>query len=294
MSKNQTERKKKWKRIERQSGGVLMNVRKRFLRTFIAIAIFVLIGMFFYGAARYGQKQQAENARNQAPTSAVASSLNRVISKNVVANADFENTENPVWYALKNIQWGGYEIAEEKKADGSMNHFAKVSAKVASPTMGVKVFGAVQEIDLSQGLPEHWEFDMRVAKEKVLCDKQYAQAVAIFWQPKDGASANENPENNVQLRCILHGVKEQPYQMSNAKFHMNPSFEEREGWRRYALPLEKWFKEAYPGRDFSKGRIRLLMEARYDTMPHTATAGDVALEADYDNSQFKWKEVKSE
>jgi hypothetical protein len=78
--------------------------------------------------------------------------------------------------------------------------------------------------------------------------------------------------------------------MGNARFQMNPTFTTNAaGWRQYELPLRQWFEEAYPDQDFSNGRMRILLEARYDDMPATAQASALALEVNYDDVHFIWK-----
>lgn len=198
-------------------------------------------------------------------------------------NGDFEAAAPAPWHALEdNIQWGKFSLGSEKLPDGRTNQFAKVSAQAASPPVALKVFGAVQELKIVSGLPEKLEFRCRIAQEKKLCTKQYAQAVAIFTP-----NAATTGSANVQLRHILHGLTTAPYEMANAKFVINPPFTQEGEWRRYALPLRETFAAQYPGYDFSKGTLRLLLEARYDDLPNTAAPGEVALEMHYDDVQAR-------
>ena len=192
-----------------------------------------------------------------------------------LVNGDFEADEPDPWHSLEgNLQWGPFSLGSETTAEGKTNHFAKVRAEASAPPVSLRVFGTVQELVIRKGLPEKLDFRCRVAQEKKLCSKQYAQAVAIFT-PASGT--------NVQLRHILHGVDTPPYQMGNARFVMNPAFQEKDGWRHYSLPLREKFAQEYPGQDFTKGTLRLLFEARYDDLPSSVAPGEVPLEMHYDD-----------
>lgn len=198
-------------------------------------------------------------------------------------NGDFQADEITPWFSLKNPQWGSFSVMSEMTETGDKNQFARVSAEAAYPAMGLKVFGAVQEWQQEETIPEFLNFRMRVHEENKLCTKQYAQAVVIFT--KNGA---ETKANNLQLRILLHGMEKAPYSMSNAKFYMNPSYEQDGQWRHYSLPILKWFKESYeksgvPESHWAGGKFRLLLEARYDSLPKTTQPGTKVLTVDYDD-----------
>lgn len=266
--------------------GFLAKFRRRYTRVIWIGMCLLLVAMFFHGTS-HGPTEAAETSTtaNAAATSGTSTATPEVSLRNV-RNGDFETAGSTAWYSLKNPQWGGFlRSGERDAATGQTNHFARVRADVAMPPAAIKVFGLVQEIRLTDGVPDHWDFDMRVARENKLCSKQYAQVVAIHWPGETDTPG----AGNVQLRCVLHGVDSPPYQMGNARFHMNPEFKSIDNsWRNYRLPLRKWFEEAYPAQDFSAGRLRILMEARYDDMPASAKPGEVALEVDYDNVDFIW------
>ncbi len=195
-------------------------------------------------------------------------------------NGDFEAASSAPWHPmLNNSQWGSFDIGTEQVTPQTTNHYARVKAQVPPDSPAIRVFGAVQEVIVNQGLPETLDFHFRVEQENPLCSKQYAQVVAIFLPEITAANAG-----NVQLRHVLHGVKVAPYEMTNARFVMNPpSTPLASDWRAYSLLIRQAFHDAYPGTDFSKGTLRLLFEARYDDMPDSVPPGSVALEVHYDN-----------
>ena len=231
------------------------------------------------------------NVANANPDSltplALGSVRNPTPIRKVFENGDFESPSISPWHYLDNTQWGGFKVVQEPSSNGGApNQFVRVDALTSAPVPSLKVFGAVQEWNTEEQIPNYLNFQMRVHGEKKLCSKQYAQAVVIFL--KEGA---EDPKHkNLQLRIVLHGVEKQPYYMSNAKFHVNPPYKmSAQGWRNYSLPILDWFKKGFPTTPdghWEGGRIRLLVEARYDNLPTTTPDGVSVISADYDNISF--------
>ena len=220
---------------------------------------------------------------------ATGSVKNPTLPRTAFSNGDFQSDSIAPWHYLDNSQWGGFTVEKESKPNQAFeNQFVRINAVTTSPVPSLKVFGAVQEWNTEDQVPGFLNLQMRVHGEQKLCPKQYAQAVVIFL--KEGADARHK---NLQLRIVLHGVEKQPYFMGNAKFHVNPPFKtSSDGWRNYSFPILEWFKQGFPTAPeghWTGGRIRLLVEARYDDLPTTTPAGLSVISADYDNISFSSK-----
>lgn len=270
-------------------------------KTAIGLAVVLFIYFSVHSVSRRPSPTQGNtSAQADAPIKSIeklakkrgttAMAVNPLLNTEIIGtsfvNGDFQSEQIYPWHYLENLQWGGFSVEEETVTGMSdKNRFVRVDAHTTPPVATLKVFGAVQQWVTQDYIPEKLNFKMRVKNEQKLCTKQYAQAVVIYL--KEDAEPNEK---NLQLRIVIHGAETPPYNMRNARFHMNPEFTtDPKGWRNYSLPIHQWFQQGYPNVDpehWKGGEIRLLIEARYDNLPKTTPPGTSILTVDYDDVFF--------
>jgi hypothetical protein len=192
---------------------------------------------------------------------------------NFLSNPGFEEGDAG-WHWLDwSQQWAPFEVAAGRAASGAKAaHLAVRGEAGGRPT---RVFGVVQEL-APRVFPSRISGRYFVERwEPGEARKAYLQAVIIAMVP-----LGDMP--SMQIRYILEGVTEQPYQMSNAKYHFVH--------RRARPEVGRWVDFSVDVRDDYRrlwGRVppdgtpfRVLFEARYDDKP---APGVVAADVWYDD-----------
>ncbi|MDI7269094.1 MAG: hypothetical protein QME96_13985, partial [Myxococcota bacterium] len=170
-------------------------------------------------------------------------------------------------------EWAPFRVVDGFGASGARSAALEVRG---GPGDGrTRVWGVVQEI-APEVFPPVVSGKYRVGRwEPGAARKVYVQAVVISMHAQGMLPST-------QVRYVLDGVTEQPYDMSNARY--------RFVHRRSAPPIGEWIDFSLPVRaDFLElwGRLpppgtplRVLFEARYDDRPADAS---VAADVYYDD-----------
>ena len=111
--------------------------------------------------------------------------------------------------------------------------------------------------------------------EPGLAKKVYVQVVIVAMQPK-----GEDP--TMQIRYVLDGVTEQPYQLRNARyvFVRRRAYPETGTWIEFSLDVQEDFQRLWGQVPPDGTGIRIMFEARYDDKP---AAGTIAADVYYDD-----------
>lgn len=195
------------------------------------------------------------------------------VSGNFLANPGFEAGDDG-WKAMEwSENWGRFEIGSAHVSTGTKAvHLAALGAPPGPPT---RVFGVVQEI-VSPRFPTRVSGRYYVERwEPGAARKAYLQVVVIALEARSGVPT-------MQLRYILGGVTEQPYEMSNARyvFVESRSAPALGAWVDFSLDVESDYRRLWGAVPRDGTGYRVLFEARYDDKPPGAA---VALDVWYDD-----------
>ncbi len=180
------------------------------------------------------------------------------VPENVFQNGSFEDGEAP-WTSLTTEAWGArFQLTDEVAHSG--RYSALLEMRAPKDATGAKVFGVVQEVNPPQ-FPEMVSGYYRVNSWQRGTQKQYLQFVVVVF-----GSANLTSEfPNHQIRYLLAGISEPPFQISNANFVFLNTAEPRTGeWVYFEASLHKDFQEAWGAVPEGFSMIRVLFEVRYD------------------------------
>lgn len=189
---------------------------------------------------------------------------------NVLANGSFERGREP-WFDLAHHRpyWHGFEVVEAPGApDGAHAARLRVTAPAARAT--VAIHGVVQDLAPLPGdaLPETLSGWYRVERWNRRVPKQYVQAVVIA----DERLANGEILGR-QLRYVLSGIRERPFEMPVASFFfLGPEEPETGRWLRFERDLRRDWAEAWGAPPGPIDAIRVLFEARFDGREATEPA----------------------
>lgn len=197
------------------------------------------------------------------------------IAANLFVNPGFELGEQP-WFSMSTQAWGSpFRVSDAVAHSGQ--HSALLEMSAASGATGDRVFGVVQEIIPGQ-FPEllsgyYWVEDWARGTEK-----QYLQFVVIVM----GATGLPGNFPNYQIRYLLAGIDEPPFQISNARFVFVGKDEPVTGrWVYFERNLRDDFEELWGALPEMFLQIRILFEVRYDDKP--AGSGEVKADVFYDD-----------
>ena len=181
-------------------------------------------------------------------------------SGNILGNGGFEQGLFGWKWLDWSKGWAPFALSTQYAYEGKQALYLPVLSTDKRPTV---VWGGVQEITLTDDIPECVEGYYYVENWSVKDWKQYLQLVIIDLSHDLGAK-----RGNAQLRYIISGSKEPPLSISNAQY----LFMEKE---RRAIPvIGKWthfsvnpradFEQHWKYRPAKGATLRVLFEGRFD------------------------------
>jgi hypothetical protein len=198
---------------------------------------------------------------------------------NAFHNPGLESGREP-WCSLHVTEVPPFEVTQDFAHSGDSS--AVLQMRVPAEEAGnAKVFYLVQEV-MPEELPELISGYYRVENWSKGTPKQYLQFVVILCREKEGfdcrgGATNLPGEHNHQIRYILAGIDEEPFQIANAFFVFLSREEPRTGeWVYFERNLMDDFEELWGAVPEGFDKIRVLFEVRYDDKE----AGTLPAEAD--------------
>jgi len=185
---------------------------------------------------------------------------------NLIPNPSFEDGVDP-WFALKPPD---FTLSEEVVHSGTAS--AHLELRNPAEAEGTDIRYLVQELTLAE-VPEVISGYYRVENWNKNTPKQYIQFVVIAF------GAGNMPGNfpNHQIRYILSGLSEPPFEIANAFFQFLGPEEPVSGeWIRFEANLREDFQQLWGAVPQGFECLRFLFEVRYDNK----VAGDGPAEAD--------------
>lgn len=197
------------------------------------------------------------------------------LSGNLFANPGFEQGRLPscgpdqraCWFSLKPPD---FILSDQQAHTGSHSAFLQMRDPVEA--QATNKYHLVQEI-APQDFPDVLSGHYRVDNWKKGTQKQYLQFVVMAFEPDNLPS----DFSHYQIRYILAGINEEPFEVANVKFVFISKDEPKLGeW----IPFQRNIREDFEllwgtvPQGFSK--IRVVFEVRYDDKQ----SGDGAPEAD--------------
>ena len=194
---------------------------------------------------------------------------------NLFKNPGLEEGESP-WFSLSTEAWGArFQVSQAAAHGGTASALLEMRAEQA--TEGAKVFGVVQEVS-PRRFPELVSGFYRVENWSRGTPKQYLQFVVIAI----GDTNLPGGYPNHQIRFLLAGIDEPPFQISNAKFVFVNKEEPVTGrWVYFERNIKKDFEELWGAAPENFEKLRLLFEVRYDDK--AAGSGNVKADVYYDD-----------
>ncbi|MBI5501529.1 MAG: hypothetical protein HY907_14885 [Deltaproteobacteria bacterium] len=249
----------------------------------VLVALVVVGAAAFYAGYRFGlsraktgvERAKTERTPSAPPGKAAADDPHfeprtvTVRAGNFLENAGFESGETGWKWLEWSNQWGKFEVGEGRAAAGDKAAHLAVHGGATDPA--TRVFGVVQEL-VSPVFPGRISGKYFVERwEPGGVRKAYIQVVIIAMRP-------QGDQPTMQLRYILDGVTEQPYQMSNARyvFVHRRAVPETGAWIDFSLDVLGDYRRLWGEVPPDGTGYRVLFEARYDDKPAGATvANDV-------------------
>jgi hypothetical protein len=190
--------------------------------------------------------------------SPVATPSSHGTSGNLFVNPSFENGADP-WISLTTQAWGTpFRVTDAAAHSGK--HSALLELRADREDTGAKVFGVVQEVSPGQ-FPELLSGYYRVEDWTRGTDKQYLQFVVIVMGPV--GMPGDFP--NYQIRYLLAGINEPPFQIANAHFVFVNEEEPVTGkWVYFERNIREDFQQLWGAVPQAYSGIRILFEVRYD------------------------------
>lgn len=177
---------------------------------------------------------------------------------NLFLNPSFEDGEEP-WVSLTAEAWGTpFRVSEDAAHSGDRSALLDMKALEDA---GAKVFGVVQEAAPPQ-FPEVISGYYKVGEWTRGTDIQYMQFVVIVFDAANGPTGFPNH----QIRYLLAGTSEPPFEISNAKFVFIGTDEPTpDGWVYFERDLRQDFIDQWGVIPEGFSKIRVLFEVRYDS-----------------------------
>lgn len=197
------------------------------------------------------------------------------IAANLFVNGSFEQGDKP-WFSMTTEAWGkAFSVSGAAAHSGKDSAFLEMRA--GREASGPKVFGVVQEITPEQ-FPEVVSGYYRVQDWDRGTEKQYLQFVVIVI----GATGLPGNFPNYQIRYLLAGIGEPPFQITNAHFVFVNTDQPATGqWVHFERNIRDDFQQLWGAVPTSFETIRILFETRYDDK--TAGSGEVKADVFYDD-----------
>ena len=175
---------------------------------------------------------------------------------NLFKNPGFEKGKKP-WTTMATPLW-----SKSFKVTGAQAHSGQKSAYLevrSAGQLGGRVFGVVQEVEPNT-FPKVISGYYRVEKWQKSTTLQYLHVAVIA----DSTDLRGNYVNH-QIRYMLGGIKERPYEIENAKFIVVKSEEPALGkWVQFKRDIAEDFRKQWGAVPKEFSSIRVLFEARYE------------------------------
>lgn len=174
---------------------------------------------------------------------------------NALLNPGFEKGTAP-WFSLDSTGWGEpWELDQEVAKSGHAS--ARLTGR--SHVRDTQVYGVVQDIYPDE-LPEFISGYYRVDEWQRAAPTQYIQVVVLIKNPEV-----EAPVPSRQVRYILNGIGEDPFESAIAKFvFLNPEEPVIGRWVYFGRNVRQDFEELWGGVPSKYESVRLFFEARYE------------------------------
>ncbi len=185
---------------------------------------------------------------------------------NLFGNGDMED-ERKYWFSLRPPDW---ELSTEVVHSGE--HSAYLPMQAAPEAEGEGRYYLVQEV-APEVFPEIISGYYRIENWSRGTEKQYLQFVPIAF----GATNLTGDYSNHQIRYLLDGIDEEPFEIANAHFvflgNAEPTLDE---WVYFEVNLAEDFRRFWGAVPEGYSKMRILFEGAYsDKM-----AGEAGVQAD--------------
>ncbi|MFH0815582.1 MAG: hypothetical protein V1934_02020 [Methanobacteriota archaeon] len=187
-------------------------------------------------------------------------------NRNRLADPSFENSPSGWTYLSWSEFWIPFSISDGVSYSGA--HSAQLTIRATPYSRNTTVCGVSQDIAIGV-MPEKIGGYYQVRNWTRGAAKQYIQCVVMAFN----ATGMEYP---VQLRYIMAGANEAPFELGNAKFIFITQSEPVENtWVRFERNLWQDYTEywAFVPSDFTS--MRVAFEVRYEDVPYDVASADV-------------------
>jgi len=186
---------------------------------------------------------------------------------NIFHNPGLEEGREP-WCSLHLGEVASFEVSQDYAHSGQSS--ALLRMRVPAEEAGyAKVFYLVQEV-MPQEFPDVISGYYRVENWTKGTPKQYLQFVVILCRESQGrdcalGATNLTGDFNHQIRYILAGISEPPFEITNARFVFLTKEEPKQGeWVYFERNIKQDFEELWGAVPEGFDKIRVLFEVRYD------------------------------
>lgn len=182
------------------------------------------------------------------------------VPANLFENGSFESGEDP-WISLTTEAWGTpFSVTSDRAHSGKQAAFLELRAKPED--VGARVFGVVQELGPTEEFPEVISGYYRVEGWVRGTPKQYLQFAVIAFADTNLPGRDYG---NHQIRYLLAGVPEEPFDITNAKYvFLSREDPPTDQWVYFEVPVRQDFVEQWGDVPEGYEKLRLLFEVRYD------------------------------
>lgn len=239
-------------------------------------------GVSFYLGYRFGRSSGTEAApRTNSPRDCECEPSTSIADQhftprsvstrrgNFLANPGFEDGEAGWRWLDWSTGWGPFKIGTNRTSSGS--HAAHLPVRGGPGDPPTRVFGVVQEL-VSPRFPTRITGRYFVERwEPGGTRKVYIQVAII-------AMRRVNRRTSTQIRYILAGVTEQPYNLNNARYVFTRRWAQpaQGRWIDFSFDVSSDYRRLWDYAPPDGTPYRVLFEARYDDRPEDATvAADV-------------------
>jgi hypothetical protein len=198
---------------------------------------------------------------------------------NIFHNPSFESGREP-WCSLHLGEVPAFQISQDYAHSGQSSAYLQM--RVPAEEAGyAKVFYLVQEV-VPQEFPDVISGYYRVENWSKGTPKQYLQFVVILCRQGQGGdcalgATNLPGDYNHQIRYILAGISEPPFEITNAHFVFITTEEPKQGeWVYFERNIKQDFEQLWGAVPEGFDKMRVLFEVRYDNKE----AGEVPANAD--------------
>ena len=177
-----------------------------------------------------------------------------------VINPGFEDGKTG-WTALVDSDgWEpDFDISEDIAHNGERS--ALLAMRVPPQGGDVRIFGVTQEVTPAT-MPEELSGFYYVEDWQRATAKQYLQAVVIVFNAENRPFPQAT---NHQVRYILSGITEPPFEIDNARYvFAGPGEPEHGAWVPFTFPVADDFARLWGEAPVNFEKVRLLFEVRYD------------------------------